>query len=137
MTDLRPGTPDDAPFCAGILNDWIDATPWMPRIHPAQDVVRHYREVVLAQRTVFIADGGFIAADGETVTALYLVPDARGHGLGARLLEAVRGGRQQLWTFVANTGARRFYAREGFEEIRRTDGDNEEGLPDILLERAP
>jgi hypothetical protein len=43
-----------------------------------------------------------------------------------------------LWTFVANAGARRFYAREGFVEARRTEGENEEGLPDVLLTwRAP
>ncbi len=30
--------------------------------------------------------------------------------------------------------ARCFYSREGFSEIRRTNGDNEEGLPDIPLE---
>ena len=38
-----------------------------------------------------------------------------------------------LWTFVANAPARRFYAREGFVEVRRTGGENEEGLPDVLL----
>ena len=27
-----------------------------------------------------------------------------------------------LWTFVANEGARRFYAREGFVEAGGTDG---------------
>ena len=33
---------------------------------------------------------------------------------------------------VANTDARRFYEREGFVEAKRSDGDNEEKLPDIL-----
>jgi putative acetyltransferase len=42
--------------------------------------------------------------------------------------------RLSLWTFQANEGARRFYAREGFAEVRMTEGDNEEGLPDVLLE---
>lgn len=137
MTLLRPGTPADAAFCAGILNAWIDATPWMPRIHGAASVEDHYRKVVLPLRKVMIAEGGFVAANGALVTALYLAPEARGHGLGAQLLDAVRDGTQRLWTFVANEGARRFYARQGFAETRRTNGDNEEGLPDILLERGP
>lgn len=139
---IRPATAADAEACAGILNDWIDATSWMPRIHPRDDVVRHYRETVLRGRRVMLAgtDGacdGFVAADGETVTALYLAPAARGRGLGPALLDAVRDGPQRLWTFAANADARRFYAREGFVETRRTTGNNEEGLPDILLERGP
>ena len=44
----------------------------------------------------------------------------------------VRAPLRQLWTFAANTGARRFYERHGFVATRRTDGDNEEGAPDIL-----
>ncbi len=43
-------------------------------------------------------------------------------------------GRLKLWTFQANEDARRFYIREGFREVRMTDGDNEEGLPDVMLE---
>ncbi len=38
----------------------------------------------------------------------------------------------RLWTFQANHKARKFYEREEFVELRRTNGDNEEGLPDIL-----
>ena len=140
---IRPATPGDAPACAAILNAWIDATPWMPRVHPPDDVERHYRESVLPQQRVFVAerDGridGFVAVapNGEMVSALYLAPEARGRGLGPALLDAVRDGPQRLWTFQANEGARRFYLREGFREIRRTEGDNEEGLPDILLERG-
>jgi hypothetical protein len=42
-----------------------------------------------------------------------------------------------LWTFQANLGARRFYERHGCRQVRRTDGDNEENLPDILYEYRP
>ncbi len=140
---ILPVVPEDARACAAVLNDWIDATPWMPRVHPPDDVARHYRESVLPQQRVFVAerDGridGFVAvaADGETVSALYLAPEACGRGLGPALLNAVRGGPQRLWTFRTNEGARRFYAREGFREVRQTEGDNEEGLPDILFERG-
>ena len=54
--------------------------------------------------------------------------------MGRRLLRAAmaQSPRLWLWTFQANTGAQRFYLREGFAEIRRTDGaGNDEGLPDI------
>jgi hypothetical protein len=37
-----------------------------------------------------------------------------------------------LWTFVTNTGARRFYERHGFVAVETTDGShNEEAAPDI------
>ncbi|MEO1680572.1 MAG: GNAT family N-acetyltransferase [Pseudomonadota bacterium] len=135
---LRQGVAEDAPACAAILNSWIDATPWMPRVHPADDVVRHYREDVFAKRVVWVAGDpvlGFLALDTETglVTALYV--GAPGQGIGTALLDRAKESRSELelWTFVANEGARRFYAREGFGEVRRTEGDNEERLPDILF----
>jgi len=58
-----------------------------------------------------------------------------GDGPVRALLDRAKEGRREvdLWTFVANGAARAFYRREGFREIRTTPGDNEEGLPDILL----
>jgi GNAT superfamily N-acetyltransferase len=113
----------DMAACAGVLNRWIDATPWMPRVHPADDVVRHYRESVFANGPVIVADcrgeiAGFLAlsADGF-VTALYLDERHRGVGIGTALLRAAKKrakGELRLWTFEHNTGAQRFYEREGF-----------------------
>ena len=63
-----------------------------------------------------------------------------GQGIGSRLLERAKAERPDgldLWTFQANTGARRFYERHGFVEVARTDGDNEEGEPDIRLRWIP
>ena len=127
--------------CAAILNAWIDATPWMPRVHSPEAVERFVREVVFAMRRVWVAeDGGrpvgFLALDIEnTITALYVTEEARGRGVGAALLERAKGEerRLELWTFQPNAGARRFYARQGFREVGRTGGDNEEGVPDAQL----
>ena len=62
-----------------------------------------------------------IEAAGE-VFAIYLVPEARGRGLGRALFARVvddlhaRGFHPiVLWVFEANTGARRFYEAAGFE----------------------
>ena len=59
-------------------------------------------------------------AAGE-VTSLFVA--RTGQGLGKALLDRAKAGRDrlQLWTFVANDGARRFYRREGFRELGRTD----------------
>jgi GNAT superfamily N-acetyltransferase len=135
---IRPASPADAPTCAAIVNSWIDATPWMPRVHTPEDVAAFYRDCVLPARRVWTWNGpaaGFLALDEAEgcVTALYLAPEARGRGVGRALLGAAQAGRDalHLWTFEANHGARRFYEANGFHVEARTDGDNEEGLPDI------
>ncbi|MEM1431779.1 MAG: GNAT family N-acetyltransferase [Pseudomonadota bacterium] len=135
---IRAARPDDAAACAAILNAWIDVRPWMPRVHTPQEVVDFYQDFVFVRRTVFVTGeplAGFIAidAEGAVVTALYVATP--GQGLGKALLDHAKKGRGalELWTFVANADARRFYAREGFRQIRQTPGDNEEGLPDVLL----
>ncbi|ABD55619.1 GNAT family N-acetyltransferase [Jannaschia sp. CCS1] len=141
MTDtlsIRLARETDTDACADILNEWIDARDWMPRIHTQQAVRDFYRDYVFPQRDLYVVGDppvGFMALDpdDDCVTALYLAQTGR--GLGKRFLEFAKTGRRvlRLWTFQANTRARAFYQREGFREERRTDGDNEEGLPDILL----
>lgn len=137
---LRPARSFDAAACAAIVNDWIDATPWMPRIHDAATIAWFYREHVFRHQRVTVIErggevAGFLALDPtrDCVTSLYLHAAARGSGLGARLLGHAKAQtpRLSLWAFQANTGARRFYLREGFREGRRSDGENEERLPDI------
>ncbi|MEM7490970.1 MAG: GNAT family N-acetyltransferase [Pseudomonadota bacterium] len=140
---IRPARPSDAEACAAIWNAWVDATPWMPRIHPHEDVVRHYRETVLPTHRVWIlgqrAEGHLVLNERTgTIGGLFLAPEARGRGLGRALLDEAKAvaARLDLWTFVANTGARRFYEANGFRRAGGTDGDNEEGLPDIRYEWA-
>jgi GNAT superfamily N-acetyltransferase len=141
--DVRPGRAADAAACAAILNAWIDGRDWMPRVHTPEAVVDFYADVVFRSWKVIVAGDpvrGFLALDpaSATVTALYVATP--GQGIGRRLLDGAKAGRDalELRTFLENCGARRFYAREGFREIGRTPGDNEEGLPDVLLrwERA-
>lgn len=131
----------DMDVCADIFNRWVDATAWMPRVHAPADVQRYYREVLFANGEVIVADcrgeiAGFLAlAENGFVSALYLDERYRGVGIGTALLREAKERAKtelRLWTFEHNTGAQRFYRREGFFPLRRTNGDNEEGLPDIL-----
>ncbi len=135
---IRRAEARDTDACADILNDWIDGRAWMPRVHSVQAVRDFYRDFVFVKRDLYVAGDrpvGFMALDRDEdyVTALYVA--APGKGLGKRFLDFAKSGRDvlRLWTFQANLAAQRFYRREGFMEERRTDGDNEEGLPDILF----
>ena len=134
---LRPAQPTDAGSVGAILSAFVDATPWMPRIHTRAEDIAH-AGLLIAHGWVTVAEDetgvlGFIARDGATIHARYVSRAARGQGVGLLLLEAAQeaGDRLELWTFEANAGANRFYERAGFTLAERTDGSgNDEGLPD-------
>ena len=137
MTLLRPATPLDAGRVGAILSAWIDETPWMPRIHTRAEDIAH-ADMMVRQGWVTVSENetitGFLARNGDDIHALYIAPDARGQGVGSRLLiDAMHKNDQlSLWTLQANTRAQAFYERHGFTEVERTDGTgNDEGLPDI------
>ena len=139
---IRDAHISDMPACAAILNGWIDDTSWMPRVHDHENVERYYRDVVFQERQVKVADldgrvCAFLAlSDDACITALYADRDYRRAGFGKKLIDTAKAifpERLDLWTFVENRGAQQFYRREMFTEVRRTDGDNEESLPDILF----
>lgn len=137
---LRPAVPEDAHVLGTIIGDWVRETGWMPALH-TREADRAFVLGLIRETAVTVAEEGrpvgFLAREGEQVRALCLAPGARGRGVGRALLGAAKAAspRLRLWTFEANAGARRFYAREGFEEVRRTDGSrNEERLPDVCLD---
>ena len=132
---VRPARPEDAPRMGAILSDWIDATPWMPRLHTRAEDVAFCASLVPRAHVSGKVDG-FIALDGEAIPALYVARPARRQGHGRALLDhaKARADRLSLWTFAANREARAFYAAEGFVETARTGGENDEGLPDVRLE---
>jgi len=138
---LRPARAFDAASCATIIDEWMNATPWLPRVYERGEISWRLREEVFPRQEVTVAEirrevAGFLALDRDAavVTALYVVSQARGMGVGAGLLDSAKLGlsRLSLWTFEANMGARRFYARQGFVEGRRSTA-NAEGLPDVEL----
>lgn len=143
---IDPAVAADMIDCAAIFNTWVDETPWMPRVHSRQDVASYYQRTVFQEQSIFVSrsepsqssgvDGFISLSSDDFVTALYITRQSRQNGIGKSLLDHAKARHPSglsLWTFVANHGARRFYMREGFGEQRRTHGDNEEGLPDILF----
>ncbi len=130
----------DAEGLAAILRGWIIETNWMPKLHIPVEDLGFLQHLIAAQVVIKASlDGrtaGFLARDGAEISCLYLAPFARSQGIGSQLLTRAKAdtSRLELWTFQANPGARRFYARHGFAEAIMTDGQgNDEKLPDVRM----
>ena len=144
---IREATAADA---ADVAETWLRARraslPVIPSsVHGDDEVRAWFADVVVPTRETWVAevDGavvGLVVLDGGWVDQLYVDPEHTGRGLGSQLLDLAKQQRPdglELWTFQANGGARRFYQRHGFSEVGRTDGDNEEGAPDVRLRWDP
>nr|WP_254429818.1 GNAT family N-acetyltransferase [Ruegeria atlantica] len=111
---------------------------WMPLLHSRAETISFCgRMIEMEWMTVAETDQGvvgFLALNGNDIHSLYLAPDARGKGVGRQLLEHAKSRQSELslFAFQANHSACRFYERNGFVEVARSDGaDNDENLPDI------
>jgi GNAT superfamily N-acetyltransferase len=144
--EARRAAPHEAGAVAEVwLRSRAASIPAIPPPVHTDDEVRSYFDGLVATKEVWVIDeGGGIAAllvlDGEWIDQLYVEPDQVGRGHGSILIELAKRQRPtglELWTFQANTRARQFYERHGFAATAATDGDNEEGAPDIRYEWRP
>lgn len=140
---IRPAVAGDLAACAAIINDYIDATEWLPRIHSRAELAGMFTPELIERRTVLVAEidggvAGYLTMSPEGfVPALYLALHARGQGIGTALLDRAKAlgpGRLELTVFEPNVAARRFYEREGLREVPegRKD-DTQEGVPVLLM----
>jgi len=146
---LRRGTGADADIAAEIyLRSRHGAVPDIPPLVHPDDEVRQWMHRVVDEQEAWLAvsDDGTVlrlmVLDGDWVEQLYVDPAWTGCRIGTRFLELAkqrRPGGLQLWTFVSNARAQRFYERHGFTVEERTDGSsNEEKSPDLrYLWRPP
>jgi GNAT superfamily N-acetyltransferase len=116
-----------------------------PSVHSDEEVTAWVRDVLMLTREVWVADSGqailaVMALSNGGIDQLYVDAAWTRCGIGSVLVDhakATSTGCIDLWTFASNAGAQRFYERHGFVEIARTDGDNEEGEPDIRYRWCP
>ena len=83
----------------------------------------------------------FMLLEPGWLDQLYVRVDRIGQGLGSELVrkakEVLPDG-MRLWTFQSNLSAHRFYERQGFVVVEKTDGSrNEEKAPDVCYEWKP
>ena len=82
---------------------------------------------------------GFMGVQDGSLEMLFLAPEARGKGLGRRLLQygIDRCGVDRLAVNEQNPAARGFYEHMGFAVYRRTDTDEQGGpYPLLYMRRA-
>ena len=135
---LRPARTTDAGRIGEILHGFAREHEWMPELHSCAETIAFCGRMI-DQDWVTVAETdsgvvGFLALNAPEIHSLYLSPKARGQGIGQRLLQHAKSRCAQLslFAFQANQSARRFYERNGFAEVARTDGaQNDENLPDI------
>jgi GNAT superfamily N-acetyltransferase len=145
---LRLATQEDAPAIATVLiESRLAFLPFAPSARPQSRVRQWVTEHLVPTGRVHVAevDGKVVAAmatsdDGTYfwIDQLYVLPGFEAQGIGSQLLQVAHknlGRPILLHTFQANSGARRFYERHGYQAIKFTDGhSNEEKCPDVLYQ---
>lgn len=141
---IRLAEPADAPAIAALYKDIREDT--VPTIHDLPSTTAWIRDHRIARGTswVLVQDEeiiGWLDVEGQDLDQLYLKRGHQGRGLGLQLLnhaKALSPVGLELYTFQVNQGARRFYQREGFQEVAWGDGSqNEESAPDVKLKWSP
>jgi GNAT superfamily N-acetyltransferase len=139
IISIRPAGRDDAIFGAELwLRSRRASVPSIPPPVHSDEEVKQWVGRLVAANGVWVAEAegevvGVMALTDAWLDQLYVDPEWTGRGIGTRLVEYAkeRSPSLDLWTFQANIGARRFYERNGFVAIAETEGDNEEGAPDV------
>src|SRR5581483_2432781 len=114
---LRRLALDDMDEAARVFRTSFDqALPTLRGLHTPDEDRAFFRARLFAtcELSGAFADGamaGFIAFREGWIEQLYVLPDARGQGIGTALLKIAQHAfdHLQLWTFQRNTNARRFY----------------------------
>ena len=136
---LVKGVASDAAEISQVLEDWAEATSWLPTVDSAIEranyglwLLEHTQVTILRYNSQFV---GFLALEGNIVQSLYIKAAFQRLGFGQAAINYAQEqyNELKLWVFQANTDAQKFYQKLGFEALDTTDGqDNDYGLPDIF-----
>ena len=136
---LLKGVASDVAEINQTLEDWADATSWLPTVHSAIEradygrwLLEHTQVTILQYNSQFV---GFLALEGNIVQSLYIKAGFQRLGFGQAAINYAQKQYTELrlWVFQANTDAQKFYQKLGFEPLETTNGqDNDYFLPDIF-----
>ena len=146
--NVRRAEPTESRAVADVwLRSRHASVPAIPApVHPDEEVRQWFRDVVLPTRDVWVAVEptdriiAVMVLEPGWLDQLHVDPPWFGQGLGSALVDRAKHEQPaglDLWVFASNTGARRFYERHDFVAIAGTDGDNEEGEPDVRYRWRP
>ncbi|WP_231388640.1 GNAT family N-acetyltransferase [Pseudooceanicola algae] len=115
---IRRAQADDVVACAAVVDQWIEATDWMPR-DASRDELETGIAAALPKREIWVAGDpveAYLSLDPETLKIGGFYCAYPGRGVGRALMDRVKQGRDFLWlhTHAPNEAAQRFYHREGF-----------------------
>ena len=144
---IRRAEPRDAGGMGDVwLTSWRATFDFEPS-HPDDDVRRWLATELVPNHEAWVAvegDGtvvGLMALSDDMIEQLYVTPAWIGRGLGRRFVTLAKERRPaglDLYCFAANSRARRFYERSGFEPIAFGDGSgNQERQPDVRYAWRP
>lgn len=141
--ELRPGFRDDLHLLPVVFLA-ATAGPGHPTENRTPAEVRGWcltlldppgRELWVAVRGDLLL--GFVLLDGEWVNLLFVHPDRPARGVGAALMDLVKGLRPEgfgLRVYQENEQARAFYRKHGLVELERTDGSSyRDAQPDLQM----
>jgi GNAT superfamily N-acetyltransferase len=141
---LRAAGTADTPAITEVFLAARRGMTYLPHLHTDDETARFLFDLVrLAQVQVAVRDGaivGFAAVRGSWLEHLNVHPRAQNEGIGTRLIgwaKQTSPTELDLWVFQRNRRARALYAAHGWRDIAQTDGDNEEGQPDVHMRWEP
>lgn len=135
---LRRAVRADIPAMAAVVNGWIDATEWFPRVHAPEAIEGFIREAFAIREIWVIGEAveGYLSLDPAVGRVAALYCGRTGAGLGKLLLDRAKLGRTRLTlrTHRPNIAAQRFYVREGFVAVGEAVPEPPETVPELVME---
>ncbi|MEX0276407.1 MAG: N-acetyltransferase family protein [Ruegeria sp.] len=135
---IRKATFEDVPACAHVIATWVTRTDWKPAELSEAELAQLIGDAFPA-REIWVAGDPvdcYMSIDpkAQKVGALYCL--RTGQGMGKRLLDQAKSGRDFLWltTHEPNRLAQKFYRREGFVATGTEPPVPPETLPVIRME---
>jgi GNAT superfamily N-acetyltransferase len=141
---LRAATGADAPRITEVFLAARRPMTYLPHFHTDDQGARFIFDLVAsAQVRVAVKDRiiiGFAAVRVGWLEHVNVHPAFQSAGVGSQLIGWAKETSPMglnLWVFQRNTRAQAFYVSHGWLVVAMSDGDNEEGQPDVQMRWAP